>query len=80
MFTNSPVHMLAHVQGVVLTGGLSLMGGLRDRLEKELAEQGPQAAKFKVTMPANPTERRFSVWIGKHMEAQLHDVCSTAYC
>jgi actin-related protein len=54
------------MQGVVLTGGLSLMGGLRDRLEKELAEQGPQAAKFKVTMPANPTERRFSVWIGEH--------------
>lgn len=41
------------------------MGGLRDRLEKELAEQGPQAGKFKVTMPANPTERRFSVWIGE---------------
>ncbi|KAL6756186.1 actin family [Haematococcus lacustris] len=58
-------------QGVVLTGGLSLTGGLRDRLEKELTEQGPSGARFKVTMAANPTERRFSTWLGGSILASL---------
>lgn len=60
-----------HTQGVVLTGGCSLTVGLRDRLEKELAEQGPQAGKFKVTMPANNIERKFSVWIGGSILSSL---------
>ncbi|MEW5306390.1 MAG: hypothetical protein WDW36_008858 [Sanguina aurantia] len=50
--------------GVVLTGGSSLFGSLRERLEKELLELGPQTAKFKITAPMNNQERRFSTWIG----------------
>jgi actin-related protein len=50
--------------GVVLTGGTSLISGLRDRLEREIIAGGPQAAKIKVSMPINTQERRFSVWIG----------------
>ena len=38
--------------------------GLRDRLERELAEAAPHNAKVKVTSPANSLERKFSVWIG----------------
>mmetsp|Transcript_14127 Transcript_14127/g.38206 ORF Transcript_14127/g.38206 Transcript_14127/m.38206 type:complete len:438 (+) Transcript_14127:3436-4749(+) len=57
-------------QGVLLTGGLSLTPGMRDRLEKELAERH-QALKFKVLMPANPLERRFSTWIGGSILASL---------
>ena len=53
--------------GVVLTGGTSLISGLRDRLERELSTAGPQAAKIKVSMPINTQERRFSVWIGEDM-------------
>lgn len=36
--------------GVVLTGGTSLMAGLRERLERTLAEVAPQASKVKVRM------------------------------
>uniref|UniRef100_A0A7S0R612 Actin-related protein 4 n=1 Tax=Chlamydomonas leiostraca TaxID=1034604 RepID=A0A7S0R612_9CHLO len=58
-------------QGVILTGGVSGTTGLRDRLERELAERGPNAARIKVTMPANPIERRFSVWIGGSILSSL---------
>ena len=57
--------------GVVLTGGSSLMPGLRDRLEKELSVVGPQAAKIKVSMPINTLERRFSVWLGGSILSSL---------
>ncbi|GAX83114.1 hypothetical protein CEUSTIGMA_g10540.t1 [Chlamydomonas eustigma] len=56
---------------VVLTGGTSLLSGLRDRLEKELVVAGPQAAKIKVSMPINTQERRFSVWIGGSILSSL---------
>lgn len=45
-------------------GGTSLFTGVRERLERELLEVAPQAAKVKVTSPMNLIERRFSVWIG----------------
>lgn len=47
------------------SGGSSLFGSLRERLEKELLELGPQTAKFKITAPMNNQERRFSTWIGE---------------
>lgn len=47
-------------------GGTAMFTGLRDRLERELAEAAPHNAKVKVTSPANSLERRFSVWIGAH--------------
>ena len=48
-----------------IAGGTSLFAQLRDRLERDVAESAPQAAKVKVMLPVNVTERRFSVWIGK---------------
>lgn len=57
--------------GVVLTGGSSLFTGLRDRLDRELQEHAPQAAKIKVVSPANSIERRFSAWIGGSILASL---------
>ncbi|PNH05679.1 Actin-related protein 4 [Tetrabaena socialis] len=48
----------------MLTGGTSLVPGLRERLEKELSELVPPAAKVKIVAPVNQIERRFSVWIG----------------
>lgn len=56
---------------VVMTGGSSQFNGLRDRLERELLEVGPQAARIKVMAPANNLERRFSVWIGGSILASL---------
>ena len=50
-------------------GGTALLTGLRDRLERELAELAPHTAKVKVTSPANALERRFSVWIGARTES-----------
>lgn len=52
-------------------GGTALFTGLRDRLERELAEAAPHNAKVKVTSPANSLERRFSVWIGAHQPLQI---------
>lgn len=57
--------------GVTLTGGTSLISGLRDRLERELVAAGPQAAKIKVSMPINALERRFSVWLGGSILSSL---------
>ena len=47
------------------SGGSSLFPQMRERLEKELTEAAPQAAKVKVMLPVNTTERRYSVWIGE---------------
>ncbi|CAL8463368.1 g2902 [Coccomyxa elongata] len=57
--------------GVLLAGGTAMFTGLRDRLERELAEAAPHNAKVKVTSPANSLERRFSVWIGGSILASL---------
>ena len=38
---------------------------MRDRLEKELMDITTQAVKIKVVTPANTSERKFNVWIGK---------------
>jgi actin-like protein 6A len=57
--------------GVVLTGGTSLLAGLRERLERGLIEAAPQAAKIKVVAPTNPVERRFSSWIGGSILSSL---------
>ena len=51
---------------IIGAGGTSLFTGVRERLERELLEVAPQAAKVKVTSPMNLIERRFSVWIGAH--------------
>lgn len=50
-----------------IAGGTSLFAQLRDRLERDMAELAPQVAKVKVMLPANSTERRFSVWIGRFL-------------
>lgn len=36
----------------------------KERLDRELLELAPQAAKVKVTTHSNATERKFSVWLG----------------
>ncbi|PRW20870.1 Actin-related 4 [Chlorella sorokiniana] len=56
---------------VVLTGGTAGFAGLRERLEKELADLAPQMAKVKVVCPTNTVERRYSVWIGGSILASL---------
>jgi actin-like protein 6A len=65
---------------VVLTGGTSAMAGLRDRVERDLADGGVEGAeascsaagiKPKVAAPGNATERRFGVWIGGSILASL---------
>eukprot|EP00892_Ulva_mutabilis_P008967 jgi/Ulvmu1/6442/UM003_0072.1 len=50
--------------GVVLAGGGCLFPSTKERLERELLDLAPQAAKVKVTMNHNTTERKFAVWLG----------------
>lgn len=46
---------------VVLSGGSTKFGMIRERLERELATLAPNAAKIKVIAPV---ERQFSAWMG----------------
>ncbi|GLI62870.1 ortholog of actin-related protein 4 [Volvox africanus] len=57
--------------GAVLTGGTSLIPGLKERLEKELSELSPPAAKVKMVAATNNLERRFSTWIGGSILSSL---------
>ncbi|KAL1293245.1 hypothetical protein AAHE18_19G058900 [Arachis hypogaea] len=56
---------------ILLAGGTASMQQLKERLEKDLLEESPQAARVKVLASGNATERRFSVWIGGSILASL---------
>ena len=56
--------------GVLLCGGGSTCGGLKERLERELADNAPPGAKVKV-IAAQPPERRHGTWIGGSILASL---------
>ncbi|KAL0920785.1 hypothetical protein M5K25_009953 [Dendrobium thyrsiflorum] len=56
---------------ILLSGGTASMQQLKERLEKDLMEESPQAARVKVLASGNATERRFSVWIGGSILASL---------
>lgn len=56
---------------VLLAGGTASMQQLKERLEKDLLEESPHAARVKVLSSGNTTERRFSVWIGGSILASL---------
>ncbi|KAH7288136.1 hypothetical protein KP509_31G013900 [Ceratopteris richardii] len=56
---------------ILLAGGTAAMQQLKERLEKELMEEAPQAARVKVLASGNGIERRFSVWIGGSILASL---------
>ncbi|XP_020221948.1 actin-related protein 4 isoform X1 [Cajanus cajan] len=56
---------------ILLTGGTASMQQLKERIEKDLLEESPQAARVKVFASGNATERRFSVWIGGSILASL---------
>jgi actin-like protein 6A len=58
--------------GVVLTGGTSLLPSLRERLERELADNVPvPGTRVKVVAPTGGVERRFGPWIGGSILASL---------
>lgn len=56
---------------ILLAGGTAAMQQMKERLEKELMEEAPQAARVKVLASGNAIERRFSVWIGGSILASL---------
>ncbi|CAN6690793.1 unnamed protein product [Malus baccata var. baccata] len=56
---------------ILLAGGTASMQQLKERLEKDMLEESPQAARVKVLVAGNSTERRFSVWIGGSILASL---------
>lgn len=56
---------------VMLAGGTASMHQMKERLEKDLMEEAPQAARVKVLASGNVLERRFSVWIGGSILASL---------
>lgn len=49
---------------IVLTGGMSLLPSMSDRLLKDLNTNLSPALKAKVQLPNTTAERRFGVWIG----------------
>eukprot|EP00440_Ansanella_granifera_P039742 gb/GFBE01043105.1/.p1 GENE.gb/GFBE01043105.1/~~gb/GFBE01043105.1/.p1 ORF type:complete len:392 (+),score=94.82 gb/GFBE01043105.1/:1-1176(+) len=53
---------------VVLSGGTTLLPGFPERLEKELKSLAPSTVRVKVVAPP---ERRFSVWIGGSILADM---------
>ncbi|GFR43200.1 hypothetical protein Agub_g4238 [Astrephomene gubernaculifera] len=57
--------------GAILTGGTSLIAGFKERLEKEVSDLSPPAAKVKMVAAANNMERRFSTWIGGSILSSL---------
>eukprot|EP00922_Rhytidocystis_sp_ex-Travisia-forbesii_P039440 GHVS01058633.1.p1 GENE.GHVS01058633.1~~GHVS01058633.1.p1 ORF type:complete len:501 (-),score=67.91 GHVS01058633.1:735-2237(-) len=62
------------LSSIILTGGTSLLGGLPERLSRELMEEdGPLGCgtRFKVVAPSTAIERRFSSWIGGSILASL---------
>ncbi|CAK7349750.1 unnamed protein product [Dovyalis caffra] len=59
---------------ILLAGGTASMQQLKERLEKDLLEESPQAARVKVLASGNATERRFSVTIA--MSSLLYDAVS----
>ncbi|KAH9312208.1 hypothetical protein KI387_027243, partial [Taxus chinensis] len=56
---------------ILLAGGTASMQQVKERLEKDLMEEAPQAARVKVLASGNTTERRYSVWIGGSILASL---------
>ncbi|BBN19194.1 actin-like protein 6A [Marchantia polymorpha subsp. ruderalis] len=56
---------------ILLAGGTAAMQQMKERLEKDLIEEAPQAARVKVLASGNAIERRFSVWIGGSILASL---------
>eukprot|EP00246_Nothoceros_aenigmaticus_P013262 TRINITY_DN4491_c0_g1_i1.p1 TRINITY_DN4491_c0_g1~~TRINITY_DN4491_c0_g1_i1.p1 ORF type:complete len:443 (-),score=90.27 TRINITY_DN4491_c0_g1_i1:228-1556(-) len=56
---------------ILLAGGAAATQQMKERLEKELIEEAPQAARVKVLASGNAIERRFSVWIGGSILASL---------
>ena len=57
--------------GILLAGGGSLFGSLRERLEVELHDAAPTNVRVKVTASANAVERKFATWIGGSILASL---------
>ena len=57
--------------GMLLAGGGSLFGNLRERLEADLHDAAPTNVRVKVTASANTVERKFSTWIGGSILASL---------
>ncbi|XP_024383760.1 actin-related protein 4 [Physcomitrium patens] len=56
---------------VMLAGGTAAMHQMKERLEKDLMEEAPPAARVKVLASGNALERRFSVWIGGSILASM---------
>ncbi|XWS52461.1 hypothetical protein CRYUN_Cryun11dG0072500 [Craigia yunnanensis] len=65
---------------ILLAGGTASMQQLKERLEKDLLEESPQAARVKVLASGNATERRFSVWIGGSILASLGSFQQMWFC
>ena len=57
--------------GMLLAGGGSMFGQLRERLEAELHDAAPTNVRVKMTASANAVERKFATWIGGSILASL---------
>ncbi|MFX1537642.1 MAG: actin, cytoplasmic 2 [Promethearchaeota archaeon] len=55
-------------QNIVLSGGSTMFPGLKERLQKELAEMAPDNIDIRIVAPP---ERRYSVWIGGSILSSL---------
>ena len=60
-------------QNVILSGGTAMINHLNERLQKEMEELAPKAAKIKIV--ASP-ERKYLVWMGGSILASLNSFVS----
>jgi actin-related protein len=58
-------HMFSNI---VLSGGNTMFGGMKERLERDVAELAPSDTRVHVVAPP---ERRYSAWIGGSILASL---------
>ena len=58
-------------QGIVVTGGTSLLNGLTTRLPKEMAKLLSPNLKVKIAAQNSKAERKFGCWIGGSIVASL---------
>lgn len=56
-------------QNIVLSGGTTMLPGLKERLEIELLRMAPEKTPVKIAAPA---DRKYSVWCGGSILASLH--------
>eukprot|EP00116_Pleurobrachia_bachei_P015181 sb/3475443/ len=63
------------MDNICLSGGSTMFPGMADRIQKEIAALAPPYYKIRIIAPP---ERKYSVWIGGSLIAEVHGTCGFA--